>query len=657
MSKKIITILLIVILFTTSIGSCYGEVVANQDLQTQIFVWQEIFRQYSLIYDTFSAAITLEDGSEITGIGFTDYSSYYEADDESVGYFPAGFIADYGYAIPNTEAEKGLVIENLDFSDARYQFIYDYETTPFMEHCVKDGQYLKYGVNDQGAIDYEASVYERGVCDENLGALYSYDTGKIVFDPDVGNYVHINGKTLFDQMDFAALEAQMNQIIANQDANFSYQEIVTSVHIAQEAIVSYLLSMQEETFLNFKVSELVESASQLDPMQCIRITPEGFVIIDVINDSPETADEMTKWLVGAGCLILVAGSIALEIFVPAARPLSGAIMGAAVDVFMQVVIENKSLENIQWGKVAVAAVSGAMMSWVCPMAAANITKAAIQAGASKALAKIAGYGVLTISNSLVSGVTNLAFSQIDRKEDGWNAFLTGVALGAAGTAATAVLSETLSVIGPKVSQIISRTKAGKWVGKVAEKMGRFIQKHQVHLKNKALEEILTPKSVHIAAKDAWEEINGQTGVLGGNYKKLTGAGDGTIEKHEIPACSSYKAGEGLDPQLSREQLELPAIKMSKEDHALTASFRNSTNAIKYRGEQAALIAKGNMQAAIQMDIDNIRSLFGNKYDKGIAEAIVYAIQKGWWNPWTENTGIWNQIIESMGLSLEEIMSN
>ena len=173
--------------------------------------------------------------------------------------------------------------------------------------------------------------------------------------------------------------------------------------------------------------------------------------------------------------------------------------------------------------------------------------------------------------------------------------------------------------------------------------------------NDKLENILAPKSVHMAAKSAMEEMNNQTGMLGGNYKKLVGAGDGSIEKHEMPACSAYKNAKGLDPQISRDQLELPAIKMTAEDHAMTASFRNSSKAVLYRAKQEAFIASGNMHAAIQMDIDDIRMLFGDKYDKAIAEALVYAAQKGWWNPWAENTGIWNQIIESMGLSLEEIV--
>ena len=626
MSKRLISLLLTVVLFSTAVFNCYADadIVASNAL-IETFVWQVLFRQYSLIYDTFSAAITLDDFTEIRGIGFTDYSAYYEAEDGSVGYFPAGFIADYGFVIPEGENEKGLVIENLDFFDESHQFVFAFETEPFMEHCVKDGLYLKYGVNDHGAITYETSVYERGICDEQLGALYSYDTGKFVFDPDMGNYIPVNGFTLFNQIDFAAVEARMNQIIENQDINFSHQEIVSSVHIAQEAVVSYLLSMQEETFLDYRVTDLVQAASELDPMECIRITPEGFVIIDIIDETPETADELTKWLVGAGCLILVAGSIALEVFVPAARPLSGAIMGAAIDVFMQVVVESKSLGNVQWGKVAVAAVSGAMLAWVCPMAASSVTTAAIKAGASETLGKIAGYGVLTLSNSIVAGVTNLAISTIDGKDDGWNAFGTGAAIGAAGTVVALVLSELVSIAGPWVTKVMSGTKAGQWINKTAGKVDLFIQNHQVHLKSDKLESILAPKSVHMAAKNAIAEKNGQVGALGGKYEDL--ANSNNTERHEMPARSSYKEGKGL---IEYERKDLPTIKMDAADHRQTASWGNSREAVAYRNRQANLISQGNVHDAIQMDIDDITSKFGTKYNDHIQQMLDYAKQMGWW---------------------------
>ncbi len=576
-----------------------------------------------MFYDTFSAAITLEDGSEITGIGFTDYSVYYETDDGSVGYFPAGFIADYGYEMPETD--EALVVENLDFTDERYQFVYDCEIVPFMEHCVKDGQYLKYGVNEKGSITYETSEYKRGICDESLGALFSYDTGKIVFDPDMGNYIYVNGISLFEQIDFEEIEAQVNQIIADQNNHFSEQEIISAVHLAQESVVSYLLSMQEETFLGYRTADLAEYASQLDPMECIRITSDGLITIRMSGTVPGGPDELTKWLVGIGCGIVVIASTVVSIFVPAARPLCGAITGAAIDVFMQVVINNKTLDNIQWEKVAVAAVSGALMSWLCPLAASGVTDIVTKAGC-KILGKLAGYGILTFTNGAVSGLVGYIDASIDGK-NGWQAFKQGAVLGAGCTALASLLSEAIPFLGPKVSDLLNKTKIGTKItnalGKVNNAVGKadlWIRNKQVHLPEgyENLESILVPKSVHQAAECAWREMNNQTGILGGKYGDLTTPGDGTINRHEMPSHEAYDKAYSI---VDGKRGELPSIKMDVKDHQMTASWGSSQEAQNYRSLQAELIANGDIKRAIMMDIDDITMKFGAKYNDHIQQML------------------------------------
>ena len=655
MNKKWFSLLISLVLFSVSILNCYaaGEGVTNP-FATELFVRQEIFHQYALIYDTFNAAIVLDDGTEINGIGFTDYSAYYEAEDKSVGYFPAGFIADYGYDISSLNVEKGIVIENLDFSDERYQFVYDCETVPFTAHCVRDGNYLKYGVDDKGAITYEANLYERGVCDESLGALYSYDTGKYVFDPDMGNYIRLSGNSLYDFIDYAEIEAQVNQIIADQNNRLSEQEIVSAVHIAQESIVSYLLSLQQETFLGHNVDDLVEYASQLDPMECIRITPEGLEVINLSGDVPGGPTELAKWLVGIGCGIAVVVSTAVNIMLPVARPLCGAITGAAIDVFMQVVINNKSLENIQWEKVAVSAASGAAMAWLCPLAASGVTEIATKAGGkilgniitkagskvivealSKSLGKLAGYGVLSLSNGLVSGMREYGNAVIDGK-DGWPAFEDGVRLGVKYSIIASICAEAIPASGSMITKLLEKTKIGSKLvnalSKVNEAVGKadlWIRDKRIHLpKNlESIENILAPKSIHQAAESAWRELNNQSGLMGGKYSDMTNPGDGSQNKHEMPSHEAYDKANGIT---DGKRGELPAIKMSAEDHRLTASWGNSNAAKAFRLKEVQLISKGKMHQAIQMNIDNITSLFGTKYNEGIHQMLEYAKSMGWW---------------------------
>ena len=44
-------------------------------------------------------------------------------------------------------------------------------------------------------------------------------------------------------------------------------DIETNLYFAQEAVASYLLSLQEETFCGYSVDALVEAAQELDPME------------------------------------------------------------------------------------------------------------------------------------------------------------------------------------------------------------------------------------------------------------------------------------------------------------------------------------------------------------------------------------------------------
>lgn len=321
------------------------------------FVYGLMLHQYQMYYSTFDARITLSDGTDIFGIGYTDYAEYFES--ENIGYFPAGFIALIGEPeIPAQELENALEIQNLDYPTEDTKFLYAYESEPYLQHCVIWGEYLQYGVDTSGRIYYTAQNYEKGIYDKALGSLYSYDDEKYLYDTDVGNYVDFIGESLSEEIDYDALEAEVNHIMEEQDFNFSRTEIKTTVHLAQETMISYLLSLQEETFLGVEVSELVRLARELDPMECIQITPDGMIYVKFGEEIPDGPDAKTKWLVGGACVIVVALSIILQVAQPEFAPLTGAASSAAIEIFMQVFFENQNLKDINWKKVVVAAVIG-----------------------------------------------------------------------------------------------------------------------------------------------------------------------------------------------------------------------------------------------------------------------------------------------------------
>lgn len=122
-------------------------------------------------------------------------------------------------------------------------------------------------------------------------------------------------------------------------------------------------------------------------------------------------------------------------------------------------------------------------------------------------------------------------------------------------------------------------------------------------------------------KDFWEE-KFQKEVIekdypeksGGSYGELHKPGEGDrFEIHHMPADSASHL----------ERNDGPAIRMEKADHRETASCGNSREARDYRSIQKGLIEQGKFKEAMQMDIDDIREKFGNKYDVGIKQMLEY----------------------------------
>lgn len=72
----------------------------------------------------------------------------------------------------------------------------------------------------------------------------------------------------------------------------------------------------------------------------------------------------------------------------------------------------------------------------------------------------------------------------------------------------------------------------------------------------------------------------------------------------------------------------PAIALQKADHLRTASNGRWRAADEYRRQQKALIDAGDFAAAQDMDVQDIRSKFGDKYDPAIDQLIAHSRAKG-----------------------------
>lgn len=589
-----------------------------------VFVQTLLEEELEQRYECFDAVVELEDGTCVPGIAYTDYGSYFETEDESKGFFPAGFLS-YGEFSSQTSSSQALEISSLEYTNEKYGFVFAYEPTAFQGHCVINGQYVTYDVDPNGIVSFDSIAFSREICDESRGALFSYDEGRYLYNPNLGQFVGLTGQTLSESFDFSEIEKEVNRILEEQDKNFVQVDCDTCFAIAQETVTSYLLSLQQETFLGYDVEELVKAAEELTSNQCFRITPEGLTVIEIKPVFYGGSSSLAKWLVASASLITIAGSIALTVFVPFSRPLTSAITGAAWEVFSQVVIDNAGVENIQWSKVAVAAVSAAALAWVCPLGASKIAGTVTSITKKEILGRIAGYAFLTCGNGVIGGATNAVIASIDGKdEDGIiDAFKTGATIAAVITVATIGVER---IGGTAVRKWIEKKPNG-WLAKASNSISSFIGKHQVHLKNQAIEDILNPKTVYQAAKAAANEFSSQMvaqgkAVAGGSYDTTHKYSvTGKYEAHEIPPFSSSG-----DAKRGR----LPSVLMEKADHQMTAGWGSSRESREYCRKIAELWSSGNTKEAIDIGIQDIIDKFGHKYDEGIEQLLAYAIEMGWY---------------------------
>lgn len=103
---------------------------------------------------------------------------------------------------------------------------------------------------------------------------------------------------------------------------------------------------------------------------------------------------------------------------------------------------------------------------------------------------------------------------------------------------------------------------------------------------------------------------------GGSHSKVKGLPG--YHAHHIPAdkISPITKGRG------------PTIAMLEKDHMKTLSYGSGVENVAHRRAQKELIDKGDFRGAQQLDIDDIRAKFGNKYDDAIADMLKYSREQG-----------------------------
>ena len=103
------------------------------------------------------------------------------------------------------------------------------------------------------------------------------------------------------------------------------------------------------------------------------------------------------------------------------------------------------------------------------------------------------------------------------------------------------------------------------------------------------------------------------------------------EVNHIPAWNSIEIASKMNPELQNLPTHgtTPAIYMDRPDHRAMSSTGSSRNAKLWRKKQAELINQGKFKEAMEMDIDEVISKHGTKYNDNMKEMIDYAYSKGY----------------------------
>jgi len=119
--------------------------------------------------------------------------------------------------------------------------------------------------------------------------------------------------------------------------------------------------------------------------------------------------------------------------------------------------------------------------------------------------------------------------------------------------------------------------------------------------------------------ESLEESRFKGGYFGELKQHIRDTGqDGTRAVHHMPSTTALFNANVLDHGSS------PAIIMDEADHALTASYGNTSDSEVYQTKQMELLNEGKFDEALQMDIDNLKNLgFYEKYEGAIAQMFEY----------------------------------
>lgn len=322
-------------------------------------------------YDVFNAYVETENGKEY-GIAYTDYEDGYQFEGDEKTYIESGFLAfsadesvsdskDILYAQPVDDHANAI-------QDDTYGYIIScVEAGIPSGHFIADDRYTVYSVMD-GKVEIETYENKSENYDLSLGKLYDYDKQDIVYVPfDEIDSSPIEFVPLTESIDYEVIKTNLYEVIEEQQAKgYAVQTITISLVSVDTLNALYGLLAQGDSLNGYSFEEL-NSIEFDSTKQYIHFNEDGSITLKDLPPMPVTEyKSLFDWLVDA--LVLVgAGAIAIvsvTFLGPAGGIIAGAVLGAGIEYFSETVLQGKKFSEVNWSKVLIMGISGALGAMV-----------------------------------------------------------------------------------------------------------------------------------------------------------------------------------------------------------------------------------------------------------------------------------------------------
>lgn len=407
--------------------------------------YSDVFTAYALVG---SATPETDDDRVIEGIGYTAYVDAYEVNGENI--FGAGFVSLISEdVLTKEEVEKGVIIQVSEEEADSYEYT-EFKLTANQTwgplHYVAYDKYVHYQVYDY-TVQYTISENDGNYIDE-YGDVYSYDLEEYTHFTNYGETFELDAYGISSDLDYDELLQMFREIMGAQLQSGVEVEVEKADYISGQALRDYKAHYQDESFLGIDDDTLLYYEAHISDTQYYVIYDDGTVA--PLELPPDPANQASIWeriLVGLGSALLTVAGIVCCVLPGAGPIIGGGLIGGAMDLFVQSVIEGKTLEQVNWWSVGTSFVTGMLTAGVGSVAT-SVAKNAAKTVVGKFFAQLSAEVVSGLFSGAITYLGSAAITGEFTIED----MLKSMALGAATGAVIFVGGQAISALSKNLSE-------------------------------------------------------------------------------------------------------------------------------------------------------------------------------------------------------------